>query len=73
MNRARRRVGQPRLNHKRVFRLVRLAYLVAQPCTGRRAVPAQEGVVIAPTSKQRWASDGVFRPDKSLTCVRRDG
>ena len=38
LNRARRGVGRPRLNHKRVFRLMRIACLLLQPCTGRRAM-----------------------------------
>lgn len=29
--------------------------------TGRRAIRAHEGVVIAPASDQRWASDGFER------------
>lgn len=58
LNRARRGSGEPPLNHKRVFRLMRMASLLLQPCTGRRAIRAHEGVVIAPASNQRWASDG---------------
>jgi len=34
LNRARRGAGRPRLNHKRVFRLMRIACLLLQPCTG---------------------------------------
>jgi putative transposase len=58
LNRARRSSGHPRLNHKRVFRLMRIARLLLQPCTGKRASRAHEGSVIAPASNQRWASDG---------------
>jgi len=62
LSRARRADGRPRLNHKRVFRLMRMACLLLQPCTGRRAVRAHEGVVIAPASNQRWASDAFEIP-----------
>jgi transposase InsO family protein len=62
LNRARRGSGKPCLNHKRVFRLMRMASLLLQPCTGRRAIRAHEGVVIAPASNQRWASDGFEIP-----------
>ena len=58
LNRARRGSGKPTLNHKRVFRLMRMASLLLQPCTGRRVIRAHEGIVIAPASNQRWASDG---------------
>lgn len=62
LNRARRGSGKPPLNHKRVFRLMRMASLLLQPCTGRRVIRAHEGVVIAPASNQRWASDGFEIP-----------
>ena len=62
LNRARRGSGKPPLNHKRVFRLMRMASLLLQPCTGRRTIRAHEGVVIAPASNQRWASDGFEIP-----------
>ena len=62
LNRARRSSGQPRLNHKRVFRLMRMASLLLQPCTGRRNIRAHEGRVIADASNLRWASDGFEIP-----------
>lgn len=58
LNRARRSSGHPRLNHKRVFRLMRLASLLLQPCTGKRGSRVHEGSVVAPASNLRWASDG---------------
>lgn len=62
LNRARRGSDKPCLNHKRVLRLMRMASLLLQPCTGRRAIRAHDGVVIAPASNQRWASDGFEIP-----------
>ena len=53
LNRARRSSGKPPLNHKRVFRLMRLSSLLLQPHTGRRAIRAHEGTVVAPASNQR--------------------
>ncbi len=62
LNRARRATGDPPVNRKRVLRLMRLAALTLQPCTGRRAIRAHEGAVVAPASNQRWASDGLVIP-----------
>lgn len=62
MNRSRRSSGEPPLNHKRVFRLMRQASLLLQPHTGRRAIRAHEGTVVAEASNQRWASDGFEIP-----------
>ena len=59
LNRARRSSGEPPVNHKRVFRLMRLSSMLLQPHTGRRPIRAHEGTVIAPASNQRWASDGL--------------
>lgn len=62
LNRARRSSGEPPLDHKRIFRLMRQASLLLQPHTGRRAIRAHEGTVIAAASNQRWASDGFEIP-----------
>jgi transposase InsO family protein len=62
LNRARRSSGAPPLNHKRIFRLMRLSSMLLQPHTGRRPIRAHEGTVVAPTSNQRWASDGLEIP-----------
>lgn len=59
LNRARRGSGAPPVNRKRVLRLMRLASLTLQPCTGRRIGRAHEGTVVAPASNRRWASDGL--------------
>jgi transposase InsO family protein len=58
LNRARRTAGEPTVNHKRVFRLMRHACLLLQRHTGRRPIRPHEGTVIAEASNQRWASDG---------------
>jgi hypothetical protein len=62
LNRAKRKAGTPQINHKRVFRLMHLFSMLLQPHTGRRLVRPHEGSVIAPTSNQRWASDGLEIP-----------
>ncbi len=62
LNRARRSSGEPQVNLKRVFRLMRLGSLLLQPCTGRRAGRAHDGTVVAPASNRRWASDGFEVP-----------
>lgn len=59
LNRARRSSGEPPLNHKRIFRLMRLSSMLLQPHTGRRPIRTHEGTVVAPASNQRWASDGL--------------
>jgi putative transposase len=41
---------------------MRQASLLPQPHTGRRAIRAQEGTVVAATSNQRWSSDGFEIP-----------
>ncbi|GGJ28160.1 IS3 family transposase [Neoroseomonas lacus] len=53
LNRTRCNYGEPPLNHKRVFRLMRQASLLLQPHTGRRAIRTHEGTVIAAASNQR--------------------
>jgi hypothetical protein len=41
---------------------MRRASLLLQPHTGRRAIRAHEGTVVAAASNQRWASDGFEIP-----------
>ena len=50
LNRARRNAGAPQINHKRVFRLMRLSSMLLQPHTGRRPIRAHEGRVVAAAS-----------------------
>ncbi|WP_207541196.1 IS3 family transposase [Sabulicella rubraurantiaca] len=62
LNRAQRSSGEPPVNRKRVLRLMRLAGLTLQGCTARRIGRTHEGTVVAPTSSQRWSSDGLEIP-----------
>lgn len=59
LNRTRRATGEPALNHKRVFRLMKRDSLLLQRHTGGRPVRTHEGRVIAAASNQRWSSDGL--------------
>lgn len=63
LNRTRRATGEPLLNHKRVFRLMKQSGLLLQRHTGMRPVRAHEGRVIASASNQRWSSDAL-----EITC-----
>jgi putative transposase len=63
LNRTRRTTGEPLLNHKRVFRLMKQGGLLLQRHTGVRPVRAHEGRVIASASNQRWSSDAL-----EITC-----
>ncbi len=48
--------GQPRVNHKRVYRLMKLHHLLLQKHTGR-PIRLHEGTVITLKSNMRWCSD----------------
>jgi putative transposase len=59
VNRQRSKTGRPRVNHKRVYRVMAANILLLpkapkRPCSSRR----HEGVVSVPGSDQRWCSDG---------------
>ena len=53
LNRVRRKAGMPQINHKHVFRLMRLSSMLLQPHTGRCLIRLNEGSVIGPASNQR--------------------
>ena len=53
LNPARRSSGEPPLNHKRIFRLMRLASMLLQPHTGKRPIHAHEGTVVSAASDRR--------------------
>ncbi len=59
LNRTRRATGEPALNHKRVFRLMKRDSLLLQRHTGGRPVRAHAGRVIAAAPNQSWSSDGL--------------
>ena len=48
--------GQPRVNHKRIYRVMKLNSLLLQKHTGRPIHP-HEGTIITLTSNMRWCSD----------------
>jgi len=58
LNRQFRKAGKPRVNHKRIYRLMRSAKLLLQKCTGRRIDRTHDGVVQTLHSNTRWCSDG---------------
>lgn len=59
LNRTRRATGEPLLNHKRVFRLMKGASLLLARHTGERPVRIHAGRVIAAASNRRWSSDAL--------------
>jgi putative transposase len=48
--------GDPRVNHKRVYRIMKRNHLLLQRHTGR-PVKLHDGVVMRPQSNERWCSD----------------
>lgn len=48
--------GRPRVNHKRVYRIMKIHGLVLQRYTGR-AVRSHDGTVMTQRSNRRWCSD----------------
>jgi putative transposase len=58
--------GRPRLNHKRIYRIMRIHHLLLPPYSGRRE-RSHDGVVITLRSNLRWCSD-VF----TIRCWNRE-
>jgi transposase InsO family protein len=58
LNRRREAEGLPRLNHKRIYRLMRLRGLLLERHTGRRPGRVHDGKVVVMRSNLRWCSDG---------------
>jgi len=58
MNRERLKTGLPRLNHKRVYRLMSQNGLLLQRYTGKPPGRAHDGKVITIRPNLRWTSDG---------------
>lgn len=61
VNRALEEKGEPRINHKRVYRLMKLHHLLLQRHTGR-PMPVHNGTIITLASNMRWCSDGFEIP-----------
>lgn len=57
-NRERARAGEPAVNHKRVFRIMRQNGMLLARHTGRRTGRIHDGKVIVMRSNLRWCSDG---------------
>ncbi len=62
--------GAPRVNHKRIFRIMHVHGLLLQRYTGRRNDRAHDGVVRTLRSNTRWCSDGFEIPCWNHETVR---
>lgn len=58
LNRRREAEGLPRLNHKRIYRLMRLHGMLLERNTGRRPGRVHDGKVVVMRSNLSWCSDG---------------
>ena len=67
VNRQRWADGKPRINAKRVLRIMQVNHLTLERHTGRRPGRAHDGVVIALCSNVRWCSDHL-----ELACRNQD-
>ena len=56
MNRTLAERGQPKINHKRIYRIMKINHLLLQKHTGR-PIRSHEGTVITLQSNMRWCSD----------------
>src|SRR5512136_3166922 len=56
VNRALEEKGHARINHKRVYRLMKINHLLLQKHTGR-PIRSHEGTIITLQSNMRWCSD----------------
>jgi putative transposase len=57
-NRERSKAGEPTVNHKRVYRIMRSNSMLLARHTGRRTGRVHDGKVIVMRSNLRWCSDG---------------
>ncbi|MBM3394787.1 MAG: IS3 family transposase [Betaproteobacteria bacterium] len=57
LNRSRRKQGAPRLNHKRIYRVMRDNALLLQRCTGLHPGRVHDGTVLTEKPNTRWCSD----------------
>ena len=58
MNRERLKNGQPRLNHKRIYRLMSQNRMLLQRYTGKPPGRAHDGKIVTIRPNLRWTSDG---------------
>lgn len=56
LNRALAERGQPKVNHKRIYRIMKIHHLLLQKHTGR-PIRSHEGTIITLQSNMRWCSD----------------
>jgi len=61
VNRALEEQGKPRVNHKRIYRLMKLHHLLLERHTGR-PLRIHNGTIITLASNMRWCSDGFEIP-----------
>ena len=66
-NRELARTGEPAVNHKRVFRIMRQNGMLLARHTGRRSGRVHDGKVVVMRSNLRWCSDGF-----EITCWNGD-
>ena len=69
VNRALEGQGEPRINHKRIYRLMKLHHLLLERHTGR-PVRIHNGTIITLASNMRWCSDGFEIPCDTGATVR---
>jgi putative transposase len=62
LNRRFRAVGEARVNHKRIYRIMKLQGILLQRFTGHHIERAHDGVVQTLRSNTRWCSDGFEIP-----------
>jgi hypothetical protein len=72
LNRERLRAGLPRLNHKRMYRLMAQNGLLLQRYTGKPPGRAHDGQIITIRSNLRWTSDCFERQRQRLSSLRHD-
>ena len=58
LNRQLAATGEPRVNHKRIYRIMRLHNMLLERHTGRKIGRAHDGVIRTLRSNTRWCSDG---------------
>lgn len=70
LNRRLKAMGRPRVNHKRVYRIMRLNGLLLVRHSGKRPKQAHKGKVVAIRRNVRWCSDAFELPCTNGEAVR---